>query len=310
MDRRIRKPFVVSSLVVASAYVASLLACGTAAPSEAGTSVVGTAPPASATPPGASDGPTTEGEPVPSFATVDAACEAYATALCDVERACGELAFRGRWSEVERCRTARAAECATRATGAAVDARAASACAAGAKASTCDDLDTRVLPAACDWRGPQGIDAPCSVGTQCQSGYCPWVQALECWTCREAAGVGEWCSDSTYCAPGLVCLIGACVAPARRGEACGPERPCGARHVSCSNGLCVPERPTVRLPGESCDPEAATGEEVCAGGRCTAARRCVLDGTEGTPCETPGECPAPFRCEDGRCAVPDPRKCQ
>lgn len=262
-----------------------------------------------------------EGEPEPveveetsSFTSVDDACDAYAAAKCDVEASCGNDLFRARWYTRARCLSGRRQECLTRAVAAdapAVKVASIGACAAALAHLSCDDLDTRVLPAPCDWRGSRAIDVACGVGSQCQSGYCPFVNATVCWTCARPAAVGEGCSDDTYCEPGLVCAYGVCKKPARRGQSCA-SAPCAAP-ATCKAGTCVVEHPTLREPGKSCDVLAAPSEERCAGGFCSDAGKCVLLAGPGEACDLPSDCMRPFVClPDGgatRCGAADPRKC-
>ncbi len=89
----------------------------------------------------------------------------------------------------------------------------------------------------------------------------------------ECAPEGEPCASAARCCPGTSCSRGTCRAdPARLGEACSAERPCGWLDGVCRAGVCA-----CSGPGETCttNEECCLGQGPCVGGTC--AGDCTME---------------------------------
>lgn len=87
---------------------------------------------------------------------------------------------------------------------------------------------------------------------------------------------GSACGTAGLCCPQTVCAAGICrTRPARLGETCSPERPCGWLDGICRGGVCA-----CSGPGESCqsNEECCPGKGPCVGGVCAGECSMLWDG--------------------------------
>lgn len=143
------------------------------------------------------------------------------------------------------------------------------------------------------------------------AGYCPAGD------CVARPGAGDPCSGYE-CAPGLLCLDGACAAPGQDGDPCDVDDGCapplrclaGACHAlggpssacdtaaDCALGLdCV---------GSACtavDPTPCTDDASCGNqGLCVSLPRCAPLAAQGEGCLSDAHCDVGLYCDAGQCA--------
>lgn len=111
----------------------------------------------------------------------------------------------------------------------------------------------------------------------------------------ECAPAGAPCGSAPRCCVDTICVLGVCsLRPARLGETCSAERPCGWLDGACRAGVC-----TCSGAGGPCagNEECCPGEGPCVAGTCAGA--CAI----GAPVEACGALPC---CgEDGRVCSSD-----
>lgn len=119
-------------------------------------------------------------------------------------------------------------------------------------------------------------------------------------------GVGEDCSGSQKCRPGLSCLDGTCAPSGSTGAGltCVIEPEC-AMGLQCIAGRCTPEGDGVE--GDNC----LLDSQCQAGLRCAfagLAATCTTqgDGDVGSSCETSTSCYEGLACLEGKCAPQPP----
>ena len=305
---------VVRASALAFAAVVGLAACSTQTT---------TSKPSGATSSGTPAGGTTDGT---APATIEAACERQANAICAAQDRCGLLRrIHGALSCPE-----------VLARGCLLDARAGSvapadidACAEAAVDTTCEPYFK--LPASCTYKGALGASASCAYNSECASGWCSVPNGKACGTCIAYSKLGAACTGYNTCEGDAYCRNDVCVAYKKLGEACdnqttthcvpglycdGTCRKRLAIGASCKptdvcvDGVCDDKTKTcVALPlvdlGEAC---GATG--ICAGQARCVNGRCVAAPVEGESCTNEKPCQWPFRCVDSKCGAVEPSACR
>jgi hypothetical protein len=215
-------------------------------------------------------------------------------------------------------------------------------CADAIATQPCDAL-TSGDGAVCELRGTLADGAPCLYDRQCRTGRC-YRNTEACGECVTPAPGGGDCSDRP-CEPGYSCNTSStCVAPAARGQQCGPDTRNCDTCLFCNGGLCAP----VLDLGAPCDPalgacdslqgqaclQNANGESTCQqlqlaelnepcgafldNVTCVGGTYCSPDTSvcvplpgEGEPCDalSGGRCRSGAQCDDGICRVPAPPTC-
>jgi hypothetical protein len=254
--------------------------------------------------------------------TLDEACDAVATARCTRSDDCtGNIANVVRYGTEERCVAALTAECRVAASLSTATPAAVIACAKAYGAEACPDLESRIVPPECAFKGAKAIGEPCGIDTQCASGFCT-ASASECGQCAvppkaedrcvttpDCGNVGDLvcvrnhcalrqakgapCSAIDRCAPGLSCLVsdagafGKCVDAAKAGEACDPA---SAAAPDCDRSLSL-----YCGAGRTCvHPQVASSGQVCGN----------LDGFGFQPCMAGGACVSLDGGPTGTCVMP------
>ena len=211
---------------------------------------------------------------------------------------------------------------------------------------TCHDAIYGVSPA-CHIAGARANGAACAYSSQCASAYCFTAEDRMCGVCANRVPAGGDCSTGVSCESGLTCNSdGLCVVPGTTGAACDTSQPCELGSY-CRSGICTAQGATAGAPcddSHGCDLlksltcatklgqcvqvhyAAATQECGVINNQvvvCAATMSCDIPsgqstGTcpdfvkDGEPCGTTSTdpaCLAPARCVAGRCALPDPVRC-
>ncbi len=193
-----------------------------------------------------------------------------------------------------------------------VTAAALDACATATEAASCQTPDGP--PPECDLRGLLPGDAPCIVGTQCESGNCLMVQPPggglppRCSRCLPVARVGESCQQSN-CARGSLCIN---TKPDPPSYSCveltlGEQgAPCDGLTAICQRGLYCDGQSKRCAPlgdlGQPCGTQYPTGCKpplLCSG----APGTCKAPGEIGAPCQSDIDCASALVCayEEKRC---------
>jgi hypothetical protein len=182
-------------------------------------------------------------------------------------------------------------------------------------------IQTERLPASCQdaLEGTVEQGDACTIGAECAGqNFCPDTACPRVCTARRSAAGS--CARDEECQSGLICLQGACAAPAALGEACA-----GSSKAVCALGTsCVG---STKEQAGSCvaNAEVQAGElgAVCTPGGtlCREGLSCAYDGDQGFNCQDavasganchlalPTQCPASEYCtaeavtSEGRCAA-------
>lgn len=323
----------------------ALLACASSSTGGSGDGASGgPAGTATSTAPPTSTG--TSKPPPPVAVTPQAACVAYAKALCAKQKSCNAFQYQLAWGEDATCEARRQLGCTDRFSepGVTMKPEGLDACAKAVGDAACGDFMLDVLPAACTLAGTLDKGAACAHDEQCATAYCKKGSFGACGACGDREKEGGSCSVGLDCTPGLVCASQTCRAPAAAGASCSSFTPC-APGLVCKNGVCGKGSPAGASCGETpdepdpCDrtngvvcsallmscvqakvvPTGGTCnpyQDVCAsGGDCDgfgANGTCLPPLKEGDDCQvTSGpDCLAPSVCDLGKCVVPSAAACK
>ncbi|MFO0592144.1 MAG: hypothetical protein U0441_31665 [Polyangiaceae bacterium] len=209
-------------------------------------------------------------------------------------------------------------------------------CANAIRSMTCDEYRGRKMPLVCQLVGTRADQTECTLGVQCQSGYCDH-NGYSCGVCVPLKVPGADCTDpsvpcenGTHCGVGhkcvvvpqnegdacsylcggdLACNYGKCVAMLGEGAACGSDSVCNYYDdLACFPYLnrCVRVR-FVNL-GAPCSEmfTQCIGTTYCE----STEDRCVARPKVGEAC-SPSEvpCVGDIDCVDGKCVAPVPATC-
>jgi hypothetical protein len=220
------------------------------------------------------------------------------------------------------------------------------ACAAALPAASCDDLISKVLPAACQNKpGTRLAGEGCGSSLQCVTTHCE-LGDTGCGTCAARAAANGNCTTDDGCTVGLVCANKKCVAPGAVGAACSDNNPCrGSLNCSTQTSMCETLQPAGTLCGgdhgvcdiyhgaacnifkaqanQDCETlSVATGGNPCGivnGGltlcvlnnSCTALVNgvCPNPAMDGQTCDSNVHCVPPASCVNGLCRFPSVASC-
>ena len=305
-----------------------------------------TAPSASSTAAAASSGAPSAEVPSGPSTTLEAACAAHASALCEMLDKCAHPQLLLSIGELPRCKERWKAECIAfrTATGSNASPATIDACREAMTAS-CDALLSGNTPPECAPKGSLSIGAGCIYDAQCASLDCDRAAPSDtCGKCAEPPKEGAAC-PKYVCAPGLSCASSKCRKPAKMGEACVDGDDC-ASPLLCFSGKCVAGKKL----GESCDTLGKTAPDcdqtlglfcpmsagsvckpvtiaklgepcvgssdeskACIGGTmCGKSDKCEAVLADGAACDPKSgpSCDSPSRCVSGKCALPDATACK
>jgi hypothetical protein len=189
------------------------------------------------------------------------ACIAYATAVCERREECRGTTVGDCYMYTRLCPDLTFSPGSTRT----VDGL--YACADQYRQEACDAVNLDVIPP-CVTPGTREAGATCVASSQCTSLVCD-TNGGGCGTCEPMVGVGESCSGSVTCTPGLYCdpatQLCATYEPVMQGGAgdpCSTDSDCGG-WVFCDQ---------TTTPRGTCTPYPEVGAD------CSKARGCASDG--------------------------------
>ncbi len=236
------------------------------------------------------DGPSSDAPTIDAAedAAIDAAkpdpCSAYAGAYCGRLQNCAPgFFFPGQFLDVAACEATYARKCRLEraAPGVSVGIDALGPCVSAIEASSCSDVLSRKVPAACGTVGTLAEGAACGIDMQCTTGFCAKTSS-GCGMCARAPAAGE------------PCVNGRCGALATCGGGFGPDRRCVP--IVDLGGTCGPDaycRFGLDCVSGKCSPGLKEGAPCMAGETGNTARCDVLQGlqcngfTENSTCRKP-----------------------
>lgn len=186
--------------------------------------------------------------------SAEPACEAHSAAVCAKELLC----FPGREDVIgplDTCTERMKIRCLSRVGqyGTGVTPETLTACAEAMSAEGCGVYTD--FPAACQFTGSRQIDAQCTDGAQCQTGWCKKSMNSGCGTCADPGGTVEMCLwgcdagpngcsfEGTVCPYSKICNGGLCYPGPTEGEACGAFPYYCTYPSACIDGTCTLEVP-------------------------------------------------------------------
>lgn len=188
----------------------------------------------------------------------------------------------------------------------------------------------------CGTRAKEGqscTDVPCESGLDCYNETCQkeakvgeacdQIQGPKCGNnlacdalgkkCIERKSAGEACTGLSQCKSQLSCVEGKCAERLAAGASCVDTQNRCASGLACSQATGKCEKRTYANAGEKCDREAI-GCKVgsCMVGDNAAEGTCPKVIPDGQPCSENNDaetCDTYAKCIDGRCQIPDPKRC-
>ncbi len=253
---------------------------------------------------------TTSGGPTISAAD---ACAALGKAVCAKIQSCSPLIYESNYADTADCEAREALRCSSvfEAEGSNSTPSDTKGCADAFGSTTCDDLFSGNLPAACEpTPGTLANGAPCGREVQCASTQCVTKGEL-CGVCAEPIQAGGACTAGEECERGLACINSACTALGTEGSSC-TAAPCTST-LACVNGMCV--KPVaagaacMKMNGvDNCDKLQGlycNAMNVCQQVKLVAAGQpCGFLNMEIVGCASNGFCRVPMGMMSGTCIAP------
>jgi hypothetical protein len=263
------------------------------------------------------DGGAVTGQPIP----LDQLCAAYTTALCTYFTQCGDFDFKDINHCIAETDCLGVATLATEVAAGAIgyDPAGAGTCEARFLADPCHfgtflftPTIFEVLAQCPGTLAPKrGAGEPCADTRECPSGHycqksgggrtCPGV-------CTAYGKVGDACSTSAACAPGMVCRDGTCHLYAKAGDACAAPADCGPTLICLDDPTCTTDNLWCDVAGtRTCQKGVGLGATcgtVTSNGatttiNCESGLWCDAFLNQSGTCRVPGGAGAP--CSFGYC---------
>lgn len=205
------------------------------------------------------------GEDGSASVSPDAACSDAAKAYCAKVDECAPFFMKIGFGDVATCEKRLLLNCVPNfsANGTSATPSALAQCATDVKATACDDLVGRKLPASCKTEAGQlGDGTPCGTDAQCSGRLCRQSAGNTCGACSTIGAGGAACERNEDCDVELGCANKKCVPFAKAGEACNATTPC-LPTLGCKGGTCA----APLAAGAACEGPADQSTNPCDGAK-------------------------------------------